>query len=120
MVTKNTTALHDFFMRECGRLHRELIAAENRSSNMLNTSRDKSEAVTDRIERERQKVLAQQLAEQLAVMVRAKEKVEEGTYGICDSCAKPIPTARLKVLPQALTCIDCKGKTEKRDIRTAY
>jgi DnaK suppressor protein len=38
---------------------------------------------------------------------RALEKLEEGTYGLCDSCGRPILPARLRVQPESVVCIDC-------------
>jgi DnaK suppressor protein len=40
-------------------------------------------------------------------LLRALAKVEEGTYGVCDSCGKPIAPARLDVAPESVLCIDC-------------
>ena len=37
----------------------------------------------------------------------ALSRIEAGTYGICTSCAKKIPKARLTALPFATTCVDC-------------
>jgi DnaK suppressor protein len=39
-------------------------------------------------------------------------KLEEGTYGICEICGKPIGLRRLKVMPSARLCISCKSKEE--------
>jgi DnaK suppressor protein len=44
----------------------------------------------------------------------ALEKIEDGTYGICASCSKPIEAARLKALPHATLCIACKRREERR------
>ena len=38
---------------------------------------------------------------------RALAKLDDGTYGICDSCGKPILPARLRVAPESVRCIDC-------------
>lgn len=38
---------------------------------------------------------------------RALEKIEDGTYGSCDSCGKPIPAGRLHAVPQSVLCVDC-------------
>jgi DnaK suppressor protein len=38
---------------------------------------------------------------------RALEKIEEGTYGICDGCGEPIAAGRLKVSPASSLCIGC-------------
>jgi DnaK suppressor protein len=38
---------------------------------------------------------------------RALAKLDDGTYGICDSCGKPIAPARLEAAPESVLCIDC-------------
>ena len=38
---------------------------------------------------------------------RALEKIDEGTYGICDRCGKLISEARLDARPWSVLCIDC-------------
>jgi RNA polymerase-binding transcription factor len=38
---------------------------------------------------------------------RALAKLDDGTYGVCDSCGKPILPARLRVAPESVRCIDC-------------
>ncbi len=42
----------------------------------------------------------------------ALEKLKEGTFGICEVCGKPIGLRRLKVMPSARLCIECKSKEE--------
>jgi DnaK suppressor protein len=41
---------------------------------------------------------------------RARAKVADDTYGICDRCGKPIGEERLDAMPWALLCIDCKRR----------
>ena len=41
-----------------------------------------------------------------ADVVRAAEKLEDGTYGLCDVCGKPIPAGRLEALPWAVLCVE--------------
>ncbi|MFA5776274.1 MAG: TraR/DksA family transcriptional regulator [Patescibacteria group bacterium] len=41
---------------------------------------------------------------------KALAKVKIGTYGMCESCKKPIYLARLKVFPQATMCFECAKK----------
>ncbi len=45
---------------------------------------------------------------------RALEKIEDGTYGICESCRDSISMARIKAIPFALLCIECKQDQEKQ------
>lgn len=40
-------------------------------------------------------------------VVRALEKLDEGTYGVCDNCGRPIAPARLRFAPESVLCIDC-------------
>lgn len=40
-------------------------------------------------------------------VLRALEKLEDGTYGICDSCGAPIAPARLRFAPESVLCISC-------------
>ncbi len=42
-----------------------------------------------------------------ARVLRALEKLDEGTYGTCDNCGRPIAPARLKFSPESVLCIDC-------------
>jgi len=42
----------------------------------------------------------------------ALRKIDKGTYGICESCQKPIAKARLDALPFARYCIDCQNSAE--------
>ncbi len=45
-----------------------------------------------------------------ADVVRALEKLDDGSYGVCDACAKPIAPARLEALPWAVLCVEDAGK----------
>ncbi len=43
----------------------------------------------------------------------ALEKIEAGTYGLCETCSKKIIRKRLKALPFARLCIECKQAEER-------
>lgn len=40
----------------------------------------------------------------------ALEKIENGTYGICENCGKKIDKKRLLACPEAKTCLKCNEK----------
>ena len=69
----------------------------------------KEEDATESFELEKRLALERQIEEQLADTENALAKIAAGKYGSCESCSKPIEIARLKVLPQARTCMNCKG-----------
>ena len=48
---------------------------------------------------------------------RAIERLDAGTYGLCDECGERITAARLKALPAADRCVDCAGEGEKHAAR---
>ena len=37
----------------------------------------------------------------------ALQRIEDGTYGVCSNCGKPIGEERLEALPWTNLCIDC-------------
>jgi DnaK suppressor protein len=43
----------------------------------------------------------------------ALQRIEEGTFGICESCGQPISEERLEAIPYATQCIDCRRKGER-------
>jgi RNA polymerase-binding protein DksA len=48
------------------------------------------------------------LEKNLQDVLEALDRMEEGTYGICENCKKEIDIERLKANPSAKTCITCK------------
>ena len=40
----------------------------------------------------------------------ALQRIDEGTYGVCTNCGKPIAKERLEALPWVNLCIDCARK----------
>ena len=43
----------------------------------------------------------------------ALQKIDEGTYGICEECEEEIPIKRLKAIPEARYCIACQITLER-------
>lgn len=43
----------------------------------------------------------------------ALQRIEDGTYGTCQSCGNPIGAERLDAVPYTTQCIDCKRKEER-------
>ncbi len=57
-------------------------------------------------DRELDESLEEGVQERLAQVERALEKIEDGTYGICERCGREIGEERLRARPWALLCID--------------
>ena len=53
------------------------------------------------------RALVSTLEETLADVERALTKLDDGTYGTCESCGKEIGEARIEAMPSTRFCIDC-------------
>jgi DnaK suppressor protein len=82
--------------------------AEERRESTPFGKRDQGAA--DTLELEKRLTMEKRIKGQLAEVERALQKLNEGTYGLCDQCGKPIDPARLEALPQASLCLVCKAK----------
>ncbi len=61
--------------------------------------------------REAQEALNGLQAAQLEKIDHALARIEDGTYGSCESCGEAIPAARLEVMPSATLCVDCQASS---------
>jgi RNA polymerase-binding transcription factor len=69
------------------------------------------EGSTIAFERSQVGALVDQTRAHLAEVDQALQRVEDGTYGACESCGRPIDPARLEARPVARTCITCATRT---------
>jgi len=60
-------------------------------------------------------LLAQTQSGELQRIEQALERMDLGEYGKCQSCGDPISKERLKALPSATLCVDCKRLEEESE-----
>lgn len=65
------------------------------------------EGATIAFERSQVDALVRQARRHLDEIDAAVQRLEAGTYGICESCGEPIAAGRLEARPVARTCIAC-------------
>jgi len=75
-----------------------------------------AESGTDNFERETALNIATSESDRLRYVMEALERIEDGTYGVCEGCEEPIPRKRLEVFPAARYCIECKSQLEKEGV----
>jgi DnaK suppressor protein len=75
---------------------------------------DQADTGAKAYEREHGMALTYNARELLSQTDRALERIEDGSYGACDSCGKPIGKARLQAFPRAVLCVNCKQREERR------
>lgn len=106
-------------MTEVLRLRAELDASEVAISGLMRDSGDgagddQADTGTKNITRESELALAANATSMLEQSERALERLEAGTYGLCENCGQPIGKARMQAFPRATLCVDCKQKQERR------
>lgn len=76
-------------------------------------SGDMSQSIFDR---EMDASVGEQIGSRLGEVERALEKVEEGTYGVCDDTGESIPKGRLEAVPEAIRTVEAQQRfeTERR------
>lgn len=67
------------------------------------------EGGTANVDREIDLYLSAQARATVVEIDRALQKIEDGTYGVCEQCGETIPDARLEALPYAALCVNCKS-----------
>ena len=77
--------------------------------------KDLADIAADDIDRRILEVLGSQEIKRLQLIDSALARMENGHYGICMSCGKKVPEERLKAIPYAILCIDCKSSEERRN-----
>jgi RNA polymerase-binding protein DksA len=89
---------------------------EMEDARLSETSADRSpdpgsaEAGSMKFEYEKELSLERNTVDLLHKVENALKRIDEGTYGTCESCGSEIPLARLEVLPYATMCVTCAAK----------
>ena len=63
--------------------------------------------------------LKETLADILQQVNDALHRMDEGTYGSCQRCGKPIAAARLAAFPYVAYCIECQSILERQQLLSA-
>jgi len=71
----------------------------------------------DTYERELSMNIASTESQVLYQIDDALKRIDDGSYGVCQQCSKPITMTRLKAVPYASLCIQCQRAKEQKDKR---
>ncbi|MEW2314750.1 TraR/DksA family transcriptional regulator [Streptomyces bauhiniae] len=104
---------------EADRLGTEISSSEASLVGMMRDSADgagddEADTGSKNITREHELALAANAREMLSQTERALERLDAGTYGLCENCGNPIGKARMQAFPRATLCVECKQKQERR------
>jgi RNA polymerase-binding protein DksA len=74
---------------------------------------DQADVGSTTLERDHELQLANNARNMLNQIERALSRIEDGTYGVCESCGKAIGKGRLQAFPRATLCMSCKEREER-------
>jgi RNA polymerase-binding protein DksA len=75
---------------------------------------DFAEAGTDSFDRDVVLTIVGDESAALREIDAALDRIEKGTYGICEGSGKPIPKKRLEVFPWARYCVEYQAELERQ------
>ena len=107
-------AKRDALLNEAKQEIQKYVSGENRQ--LVDTAIDEADWAAVEISED---INLKRLSAQRQLLNDVEEclrKVSEGTYGICEDCGEEISEKRLRVIPTATLCIDCKEQREKMAI----
>ncbi|MFE1907155.1 TraR/DksA family transcriptional regulator [Streptomyces gardneri] len=101
------------------RLRSELVHSREELTGLMRDSGDgagddQADTGTKNITREHELALAANAREMLEQTEHALERLDAGTYGLCEVCGKPIGKARMQAFPRATLCVEDKQRQERR------
>lgn len=91
---------------------RELAEARlTESSSDRSPDPGNAEASSMKLEYAKELSIEQNTLDLLKKVNHALDRIEQGEYGICETCGKSIPIERLDVLPYSTQCVECASKS---------
>jgi RNA polymerase-binding protein DksA len=75
---------------------------------------DQADMGATSFERDHELTVLSNERDKLAQIDRALSRIDDGTYGVCESCGDPIGKMRLMAFPRATLCLTCKQREERR------
>jgi RNA polymerase-binding protein DksA len=102
-----------------GRLSRQLQDQEAELVGLMRDAgdgagQDHADMGATSFERDQELTVVANEREMLAQIDRALARIEDGSYGICESCGSPIGKMRVMAFPRATLCMTCKQREERR------
>jgi DnaK suppressor protein len=100
------------------RLRSELNVAEEELAGLMRDAgdgagNDQADVGSTTFERDHEMSLANNARDMLTQTEHALDRIDNGTYGICESCGQPIGKMRLMAFPRATLCLTCKQREER-------
>lgn len=106
----------DFFKKYLENRLQELLNQADDTVSGMTTANENFPDPTDRASLEADRNFLLRIRDRESKLIKkikqALDRIENGTYGICESCGEEISVKRLKARPVTTQCIECKAKEE--------
>src|SRR5438445_13610960 len=83
------------------------------AGNLSNMPIHMADLGTDNFEQEFTLSLLENEERALDEIANALDRIQHGTFGLCEECHKEVPKARLQALPYTRHCVECARKLEQ-------
>src|SRR5262245_12992099 len=118
---KETDELREHLLKERSDLQAQLdeleatafSANQSEMTGEMGYDEEPADAGTATFEREKDLSLVNNIHDLMDRIDKALARMDDGTYGLCDRCGKPIEKLRLKALPYANLCLKDKHAEER-------
>ena len=116
----NTDRYRDMLMQEQSRVSAAIDHLHENNSGSLEDETEEetydnhlADSATATLNREIDYTLEEHAEHVLKAINEALQRIEDGSFGTCGRCGKPIAEERLEAIPYANRCIDCKRLEER-------
>jgi RNA polymerase-binding protein DksA len=116
----NTDFYRDMLLEERGRVRAAINHLHDDNSGSIEDETEEetydnhlADSATATLNREIDYTLEESAEHLLQAINEALQRIENGTFGMCGRCGKPISEERLEAIPYANRCIDCKRLEER-------
>ncbi|MDR0849447.1 MAG: TraR/DksA family transcriptional regulator [Propionibacteriaceae bacterium] len=118
-TTEELSEVRGQLVEDIANYEAKFLAAQAELSELLiegadGAGRDPADVGSSNFERDQEVSLTANARELWEQSELALKLFDEGLYGVCEVCGRPIGKARLQVFPRATMCVSCKQRTERR------
>ena len=109
----------DHFKEKLEEMSRDLLSGAEKTIHEMTDHTSNYPDPTDRASAESDRSFELRIRDRerklLAKIKEAIERIDEGSYGVCDECGDEISTKRLNARPVTTLCIECKTAQENKE-----
>jgi DnaK suppressor protein len=109
-----TIAVRKRLEAACAELDRSIaVLRSEQPASRADFPQDEVDAGTSLAEGDRAEAVLASAVSQRTEIVAALGRIQDGSYGTCADCGRPIPEGRLEARPEAARCVACQSKRDR-------